>query len=1165
MTNTIQLKNRFYSLLFDNGLWSGLYDKSFAPQINIIQECCHEPLMLRGKSTAKLQTVTNYGSPGVQSKNYDISSGSYWFTDDDPWQFIKTESNASSLSLYYKNKLFSLKVNYFLHDNMAVIERSFELEYHGNEDLYLHEAILTTPMFCNGTHDDDIWAEIYDTRNNLGNLRHRLGNIQPLRDDCIPSRDHCLTAMDRDIHHEVSALMVNHSVNTSLAIWGYSDQQEAVSYVTKESTKGLRFDQGFYAFARLSENRQIQCGKQLISTYKSSNWQEAISGVVRLKDLGGFIAPSLPDKLKTGMIYQVHGFVADFGGFEGLRTRLDVLKELGVKIIYIQPLSGPEAYLNTMPDQISSCFGTEEELRQLSKEAHARDMYVIVDMIAHHLFKYGPPAQKPEFIRYDELGKPLSYSIGSVLTETSNKEYQQYYIECCRRLRKECLIDGFRFDVAGFQLPNWSKIHNPGYKRPGQGVLAQNKLLMKIYQELGKDTIILEEGMGVTGFRYITHGWIQMIKRLRDDSRRKFEPLGLLLEKIKIMLSDRALKERINVSSMLHVKIHDTALTQNFGTAINGIDLPLTILAISSDCVPLITQGMERGYFDMIKNLNFLCRECPEMISSSMNFDDVICENENIFAFSRECSGKKSIVIINFSNQEQKLFQVKCKGFEGKTVFKNRSSIASKWNTGSCLITLAPYAAIIFRNQPLVIQKAIKTMPVKNKQKIVAKKSINTLAVNIKNWPDMTLSLKFIHYNNDIEAGQKISGNIAPDEGSATGHFEKSDKSNIKHDMPIGDKWHSQSNGFEHWPSVFVPTTRIPYLCNEHGCDSRYIEDIIDGEHNLLFTRDLRIRSGKCFFRKTFNCQKKPVRAVLQFCSPACYDFDLSVDNHGVSNDLRTMTNQCSVYINESKELCSNNYPGTEFDVTEYIRAGKNIIGVVASRGNGAHGIVGKLTIHYNDDSVEIIPSDASWQYFPGTVFVPKIIDSMYIENSTHYNFILNSLENTVLSENKSYSGILVQQNDHTGNSLLNISLNTNDKQLLPIWTLTTCQAGNWFARNDDYSFLEALDKWGEIRNAYSGALLPVWQDKLFNSDGFTFGVMNEGRDELSIETEKDSVNSIFHIDSISNIEVRASNSLLIHERSKHNFSDNNFKKILRNNKKTKKYEKNAYKISDKE
>lgn len=81
------------------------------------------------------------------------------------------------------------------------------------------------------------------------------------------------------------------------------------------------------------------------------------------------------------------------GDFKGITEKLDYLKELGITALWLSPIfQTPDNEYHgygqidfTLLDQR---FGTLEELRTLVKEAHKREIYVLVDVIVNHLNNY---------------------------------------------------------------------------------------------------------------------------------------------------------------------------------------------------------------------------------------------------------------------------------------------------------------------------------------------------------------------------------------------------------------------------------------------------------------------------------------------------------------------------------------------------------------------------------------------------------------------------------------------------------------------------------------------------------------------------------------------------------------------------------------------------------
>src|SRR4051794_28639722 len=93
---------------------------------------------------------------------------------------------------------------------------------------------------------------------------------------------------------------------------------------------------------------------------------------------------SLADWMKSGCCYQG-------GKIKGIEGKLDYLKSLGVTTLWIGPVWKQRADLETYHGygvqdflDVEPRLGTKEELRSLVDAAHARGMYVLLDVIYNH-------------------------------------------------------------------------------------------------------------------------------------------------------------------------------------------------------------------------------------------------------------------------------------------------------------------------------------------------------------------------------------------------------------------------------------------------------------------------------------------------------------------------------------------------------------------------------------------------------------------------------------------------------------------------------------------------------------------------------------------------------------------------------------------------------------
>ena len=175
------------------------------------------------------------------------------------------------------------------------------------------------------------------------------------------------------------------------------------------------------------------------------------------------------------------------GDLQGIIGKLDYLRNLGVDVIWLSPFyASPNAdngYDISDYQKIMEEFGTMEDFDELLKEAHQRNLKIIIDMVVNHssdehewfkkskagiepyrnyyIWRKGVDGKEPNNWRSNFSGSAWSYS----------EERQEYYLHLfhkkqpelnwqCAELRNEIYrmmnwwldkgVDGFRLDVINY-------------------------------------------------------------------------------------------------------------------------------------------------------------------------------------------------------------------------------------------------------------------------------------------------------------------------------------------------------------------------------------------------------------------------------------------------------------------------------------------------------------------------------------------------------------------------------------------------------------------------------------------------------------------------------------------------------------------------------------------
>lgn len=175
------------------------------------------------------------------------------------------------------------------------------------------------------------------------------------------------------------------------------------------------------------------------------------------------------------------------GDLQGIISKLDYLRNLGVDVIWLSPFyASPNAdngYDISDYQKIMEEFGTMEDFDELLKEAHQRNLKIIIDMVVNHssdehewfkkskagiepyrnyyIWRKGVDGKEPNNWRSNFSGRAWTYS----------EERQEYYLHLfhkkqpelnwqCAELRNEIYrmmnwwldkgVDGFRLDVINY-------------------------------------------------------------------------------------------------------------------------------------------------------------------------------------------------------------------------------------------------------------------------------------------------------------------------------------------------------------------------------------------------------------------------------------------------------------------------------------------------------------------------------------------------------------------------------------------------------------------------------------------------------------------------------------------------------------------------------------------
>lgn len=170
--------------------------------------------------------------------------------------------------------------------------------------------------------------------------------------------------------------------------------------------------------------------------------------------------------LKDMVFYEVNmRAYSQAGDFKGVQARLDDIKALGINVIWLMPihpvgqlksvgeLGSPYAVRNYT--EVNPEFGTLADLQNLVKEAHDRQMAVVIDWVANHTAWDNPwITDHPDWYTRDANGN-IQIPAGTNWQDVAELNYnhpdmRKAMIKAMKYWVFRANIDGFRCDAADF-------------------------------------------------------------------------------------------------------------------------------------------------------------------------------------------------------------------------------------------------------------------------------------------------------------------------------------------------------------------------------------------------------------------------------------------------------------------------------------------------------------------------------------------------------------------------------------------------------------------------------------------------------------------------------------------------------------------------------------------
>ena len=217
---------------------------------------------------------------------------------------------------------------------------------------------------------------------------------------------------------------------------------------------------------------------------------------------------------KNAVVYQIYPFSFKdnnndgWGDIDGIISKLDYLKELGVTAIWFSPLykSPDYDYGYDIADyrNIDEKFGTMEDFDRLLEECHKRNLKVIMDMVLNHTS-----------IEHEWFKKAI---------DDNDEEYRDYYIIRKGKYKGKKLLPPTNW-ASTFTGSAWERIKDSDEYYLHLFCVEQPDLNWenpKVRQEAA-DILNFWLDKGVDGFRFDVFNMYSKVYPLKDDNTKSFQ------------------------------------------------------------------------------------------------------------------------------------------------------------------------------------------------------------------------------------------------------------------------------------------------------------------------------------------------------------------------------------------------------------------------------------------------------------------------------------------------------------------------------------------------------------------------------------------------------------------------------------------------------------------
>lgn len=431
----------------------------------------------------------------------------------------------------------------------------------------------------------------------------------------------------------------------------YSD---AVKSFVTERADGYRLSTSFFVTGFAHPGKPQQVGDDWLVFGKGTD-EDALLALHDWYRAAGLVPPAdRPEaRMRRQVVYSCHPRgktefdFCDEGGFNAAQEHLPFLQALGVKSVWLRPVTWPSCYCPNDLYRLMDGVGTEDDFVSYVRAAHARGMEVWNDAVPHGGSTDGPRAKAhPEFVCKREDGTDqATYWAYDFNWPEWVADFGKWVEWATRRFE----LDGWRMDVpTGSRFPNW----NPAAPYPRasfairQGGISQHREIRAAARRANPNAVTLGEENDSLWSVLADSIYDQLLCHVHFHDFRERDAASVVRD-LRRWLHDQKCAFVPGTAWMRYPESHDSSMAESLW----GRSCATALMALCAwiDGFPLVYGQGEEGAFEAYRRIFAIRDAVPELTLGDADYLSWPA-SPGVFACVRTLPESQSVVLVNFND-----------------------------------------------------------------------------------------------------------------------------------------------------------------------------------------------------------------------------------------------------------------------------------------------------------------------------------------------------------------------------------------------------------------------------------------------------------------------------------------------------------------------------------